>query len=111
MIGTPCEREINRTCIYYQISRGEFGALDSAIRVIAVPCLDGHVLLFRREMDLVVAGRYILTRSVADAVLIAQVLRDRGVNLFDGLLLRDLKQATASFSGDPLQNLLAVGAL
>ena len=46
-------------------------------------------------MNFVIAGRNIRSRHVAEAVLIAQFLCNRRINLVDGLILGDLKQAAA----------------
>jgi hypothetical protein len=60
-------------------------------------------------MDFVIAGRNIRSGRVAEAVLIAKFFRDRRINLVDGLLLGNLKQAAAGFPGDAFENFLSVG--
>jgi len=56
----------------------------------------------------VVAGFAI--RGVAQVVLIAEFLRDLGINLIDRLLFGDFKEASPSFLGNPFEDFLSVGA-
>ena len=46
---------------------------------------------------------------VPDAVLAAQILLDLGVDLVDGLAVRNLEEPASGFAGDLLQHLLAIG--
>src|SRR5271169_1775590 len=62
-------------------------------------------------MNLVVADRVSFIRGVGEAVLVAQVFLDIGVDGIDRFFLGDFEHAAAGFLGDLLKDFLAVGAL
>src|SRR5271165_3054036 len=59
---------------------------------------------------MIAGGSAVFIGCVAHAVLGSQFLRNAGVNLADGFLLSHFKETSAGFFGNPLKNLLAVGA-
>src|SRR4029077_12810146 len=61
------------------------------------------------EMNLVVAERVALVRSVGEAVLVAQVFLNLGVDFVHRVLLGDLEEPPAGFLGNLLEDFLAVG--
>src|SRR5580704_15483159 len=62
-------------------------------------------------MDLVVADGVALVGGVGEAVLIAQVFFNFGVDGVDGFFFGDFEHAPAGFFGDLLEDFLAVGPL
>src|ERR1017187_515942 len=65
--------------------------------VVAISGLHRQVFLRGCQMDLVIAGSGIgLVRRVAQAVLVAQLFFNAGVDLIDRLLLGNFKEAAAS---------------
>src|SRR4029077_3711738 len=78
--------------------------------VVAVAGLDYEVFLFGDdEMNLVVAERVALVRRVGEAVLVAQVFLNLGVDFVPRVLLGDLEDPPAGFLGNLLEDFLAVG--
>src|SRR5580698_11197244 len=67
-------------------------------RVVAVAGLDDQILLLRGELKLTIHTARVagLVRVIANAVLIAQLLFDFGVDLVDGLLVRHFIESSAS---------------
>src|SRR5579859_470920 len=68
-------------------------------------------LLGDDEMNFVVADCVAFVRGVREAVLVAQIFLNLGVNLVDRLLLGHLEKAPARFLGYLLEDFLAVWAL
>src|ERR1700676_997427 len=62
-------------------------------------------------MNLVIADRVALVGGVGEAVLVAQVFFNLGVDRVNGFFFRDFEQAAAGFLGNLLEDFLAVGAL
>src|SRR5580692_4268113 len=62
-------------------------------------------------MDFVVADGVALVGGVGEAVLVAEVFVDFGVDLVEGLFLGSPEELAAGFPGDLFQDFLAVGAL
>ena len=60
--------------------------------------MDHQILLFRLDADLMEAfARIGPVRRVPQAVLVAQLFLQPGVDLFDGLFFGDLEKSAASF--------------
>src|ERR1700675_2886510 len=62
-------------------------------------------------MNLVIADRVALVGGVGEAVLVAQVFFNLGVDRVNGFFFRDFEHAAAGFLGNLLEDFLAVGAL
>src|SRR5271167_3864252 len=79
------------------------------LRVISLARLHDEVFIGGGQRDPVItrAGDGLVGR-VAQAVLVAQLLFDLGVDLIDGLFLGHFKESAAGFTRDALQNLLAI---
>src|SRR3984957_19986189 len=62
--------------------------------VVAIASLDDQVLLLRLQLPLAIHAARVagLVRGITDAVLVAQLLFDLGIDLVDGLLVRHLKE-------------------
>src|SRR5208337_517848 len=74
-----------------------------SIRVISVPGLDGQLFALHLQLHVVVAGgRAVFIGCIAHAVLGSQFLNNAGVNLADGLFLRDFEETPTRFLGNPL---------
>src|SRR5271165_1655207 len=87
---------------------GMRGAL--RLRVVSLARLHDEVFVGGGQIDLVVARAGDgLVGGVAEAVLVAQLLLNLGIDLIDRLFLRHFKEAAASFAGDALQDFLAIG--
>src|SRR5271154_4045963 len=78
-------------------------------RVVSIPRLDRVILLFGCDLQLVIARRNAGSWCIAHAVLIAQIFFDGTVDLVDGLLFGNFKQAAARFLGDAFEHFFAVG--
>ena len=79
--------------------------------VVAVAGLDDEVLLFGDgELKLVVADCVALVERIGEAVLVAQIFLNLRVDLFHRFFLGDLEEAPARFSGNLVEDFLAVGA-
>ena len=80
--------------------------------VIAVAGAHVHVLLFGDgEMDFVVADGVAFVGGVGEAILIAEVFVDFGVDFVEGLFFGSFEEAAAGFVRDLLEDFLAVGTL
>src|SRR5271170_544176 len=62
-------------------------------------------------MNFVVADRVSFVGGVGEAVLVAQVFLDLGIDGVDGFFFGDFEHAAAGFFGNLLEDFLAVGAL
>src|SRR5271169_7237247 len=80
--------------------------------IISVSGLDDQILLLGLKQDLVIAGsRVVFVRRVADAVLIAQFVLNRAVDLLDRLLFGNFKKSGPGFPRNPFENLLSIRTL
>ena len=72
----------------------------STVQIVPFPSLHRGVLLFHRDVKLVVSGGSVrFLRNVAESVLITQFLVDGRIDLIDGLLFGDFEEAPAGFFG------------
>ena len=68
-----------------------------------------QVFLLSRQADFVIADAGVRTVGrIANAVLIAQLFLNLGIDLLDGFLLRNFKEAPAGFPRKLLQDFFAV---
>jgi len=80
--------------------------------VVAVAGVDGDVFFFGDDqVDFVVADGVTFVGGVGEAVLVAEVFVNFGVDGVDGFFFGDFEEAAAGFSGDLLEDFFAVGAV
>src|SRR6267154_1730410 len=81
-------------------------------QIKSVARLNVIIFLFRRYLELVITSGISLVRGEAEAVLVAQLFFDAGVDFVEGLFLgRGLKHPAAGFLRDSFQDFFAIGAL
>src|SRR5437870_1267682 len=105
--GKPSHvNKVGRMNTYENLGRGRAPSL--ALQIIPLASLHHVILLFGREMKLMIAQSGTRVGRVAQAVLAAQFLFDLPVDLVDRLFLGDFKQASPGLAGDLRQDFLAV---
>src|SRR5436190_18157649 len=77
-------------------------------RVVALARLHDEPLLFRGEVDAMITAGGRSIRGVSEAVLVPQVLLNRGEDLIDRHMLRYFEEPSARVAGELLHDFFAV---